>query len=95
MSKPYLLAFNDTFGTQDQVRSWLDKIPEVTHWRYDMPNAFYIVSTVNAQALSLKLRTQSGHKNGLFIVTEITADSWGYLTGESWYLIRNLRYKPK
>lgn len=95
MSKPYLLAYSDTLGTEDQVKQWLNSIPEVTHWRRDIPHAFYVVSTADAKSLSEKLRVASGKSDGRFIITEIPSDSWGYLTPDSWYLIQNLDYRPK
>jgi hypothetical protein len=95
MSKAYLIAFNDAFGTQDQVKTWLDSIPEVTHWRFDIPHSIYFVANIGPEAIGRKLLALAGHEKGLFIITEIPRDAWGYLTPESWYLIQNLRYKPK
>jgi hypothetical protein len=95
MSKAFLLAFSDSLGTQEQVKNWLNSIPEVSTWRFDMPHSFYIVSGADAKTIAEKLRVASGHEKGRFIVTEIPSNSWGYLTDESWYLIQNLKTKPK
>jgi hypothetical protein len=95
MSKPYLLAFSDSLGTQDQVKNWLNSIPEITTWRFDMPHSFYMISELDAKTIAEKLRRASGHDKGRFIVTEIPANSWGYLTGESWYMIQKLKARPK
>lgn len=95
MSKPYLLAFSDSLGTQEQIKNWLNSIPEVSTWRFDMPHSFYIISDSDAKTIAEKLRSASGKNDGRFIVTEIPANSWGYLTGESWYLIQNLKTKSK
>jgi hypothetical protein len=69
-------------------------MPEVTHWRYDLPHAFYLISEHDAKSLAAKLFELAG-KKGLFIITEISSNSFGWLTGASWYLIQNKEYKPK
>ena len=94
MKKSYLLSYSDATGKQEQVRDYLDKIPEITHWRYDLPHAFYLVSTANAKTLAIKFQQLAGDK-ALFIITEITDNSWGWLTPESWHLIQHKEYKPK
>mgnify|MGYP001419317660 CR=1 FL=1 len=94
MSKAYLLAYSDDFGSRDQVKAFLESMPEVTMWRYDMPHAFYIISDASAQQLSDRLHTL-GLTGGRFVVVEFTGNEQGWLTEESWYLINNKQYKPK
>ena len=62
----------------------LDGLPEVLHWRFDLPNAFYLVSEVSAKELANKIRPLG---NGRFIVTEIPANSQGWLPRRSWEII--------
>ncbi len=94
MKKAYLLAFSETLGTQEQVKAFVEKMTDVTTWRYDLPHAFYLISTVDAKTLSERLRELAGDK-GRFIIAEITENSSGWLTLESWHLIQHKQQKPK
>lgn len=94
MKKSYLLVFNSQLGTLETVKNMLNGMPMVEKWRYDLPNAFYIVSQHTARQIAEQLYAIGG-KKGMFILTEIPGNSWGWLTNESWYLIQNHEYKPK
>jgi hypothetical protein len=95
VKKAYLFAHNDAVGTQDQVKELLNKIPEIITWRYEFPNAFFLISESDSRQLSEKLRAITGAK-GRFIIAEITsATSNGWLTPESWYLIQHKVEKSK
>ncbi len=72
----------------------LNKIKDIVHWRYDITNAFYIISEADAQPLATQFRELVGDK-GRFIITEISSNYFGWLTTESWYLIKNKQHKPK
>lgn len=91
--KSYLLVYDTAFGSRDEVKALLN-IPEVTHWRYDMPNCFYLVSALSAEELVDGLRKRNGDK-GKFLISEISGNVQGYLTPASWYLINNKKYQPK
>ena len=80
-------------GTQVQVGELLNKIPEVTLWRYDMPNAFYVISEASAQMIGEKLQALVSGK-GRCLITEISPNGFGWLTNESWYIIRNKEKPP-
>lgn len=95
MKRAYLLAYSDTVGNQEKMAGFLGQLQDIiSHWRYDMPNSFYLVSTADAKTIASRLRTLTGD-SGRFIVSEITDNSWGWLTDESWYLIKQKEYKPK
>lgn len=51
MKRAYLLIYDDEVGTRKEVRKFLDERPEVLHWRFDLPNTFYLVSELSAEAL--------------------------------------------
>jgi hypothetical protein len=95
MKKAYLFAFSNTLGTQKELENTLNSIPEVITWRYDMPNAFYVISNADAGVLSDAIRERTKNTNGRFIITEIPENRQGWLTNESWHLIRNKEHKPK
>lgn len=92
MKKTYLLAYSSTLGTKEQVKACLNKIPQITHWRTDLPSAFYLVSESNAKELTVLIRECRG--GGRFLITEISASNkQGWITPESWHLINNQEYK--
>jgi hypothetical protein len=93
MKKAYLLAFNDIAGKVAAVKDIVDKTPGVVTWRYDLPNAIYIISEETASQLSDKLHL-SLPANSRFIITEIPDNSSGWLTPDSWYLIKNKVHRP-
>jgi len=94
MKKAYLLIYADKVGTREEIKSYLNRMPIVETWRYDMPNMFYIISTYTAKQIAEQIRELSG-TNGKFIVTENTENSYGWLNGDSWYLLQNKTHKPK
>jgi len=93
MKKSFLLAYSDTLGSRDRVKEFLEAMPEIIHWRYDMDNSFYIVSEKSAKELAQEIRIRSG-ESGRFIIVELET-YFGWLTNESWYLIKEKNYKPK
>lgn len=82
--RAYLFVYAADLGDRDEVKDHLDGLPEVLHWRFDLPNAFYLVSEVSAKELANKIRPLG---NGRFIVTEIPANSQGWLPRRSWEII--------
>ena len=52
MPNAYLLAFADKIGKAETMKSYLDMVPEITTWRYDMAHAFYLISDANAKTPS-------------------------------------------
>ena len=82
--RAYLFVYAADLGDRDDVKDHLDDLPEVLHWRCDLPNAFYLVSDVSAKKLAKKIRPLG---NGRFIVTEIPENSEGWLTPRSWKII--------
>ncbi len=94
MKKAYLLVYSGDLGTREQVKGYLSSMDEITHWRYDIPHSFYVISEANAVVLARRLRELSGGK-GRFVFTELADNKYGWLTPSSWYLINNKEYKPK
>lgn len=94
MSKSYLLVYNDLVGTQDQVKEYLNRMPKVATWRYDMPNVFYIISEYSADQIAKDFESIAGTK-GRFIFLEYNGNAQGRLTGETWFLLNNKYHQPK
>lgn len=94
MRKSYLMTYSATLGTRDQIKEWLNEMPEVITWRTDLPNCFYIVSTHTAQQLFNALQRVAG-KKGRFLISEVTSNKQGLLPSDTWYLLNNKQLKPK
>ena len=94
MRKAYLLVYSAEVGDREKVKAALNGMVTIAKWRYDLPNAFYVISDYTAREIGDELRSATGD-HGKFIVTEIPANSYGWLTPGSWYLIQKLDYKPK
>jgi len=94
MKKVYLLAFSDDFGSREDIKTCIESMPSVEIWRYDMTNAFYLVSEKSANELSNELKSKT-KSDGRFVITEFSENLQGWLTEESWYLIKNKTIKPK
>ena len=93
MKRAYLLAYSDQVGEFEAVKVFLNSMRSVETWRKDLPHVFYLISEQDAKEIARELRALS--PNGRFIVTEIPDNSSGWLTPDSWFLIQNLRHKPK
>ena len=80
----YLFVYAEDLGTREDLRDFLDGLPEVLNWRYDLPNAFYIVSESEASELAKKIKRIG---DGRFVVTEIPENSDGWLPRRSWEIV--------
>jgi hypothetical protein len=91
--RAYLLVYSSTLGTREEIKACLDNLSQVSHWRHDLPNAFYVVSDVDAHELSKAITDDLG-RHGRFLITEIGENYSGWLPSESWYVIKNKQRKP-
>ena len=94
MRRAYLLSYSQSLGTREEVKSYLDKMPEVITWRSDLPNSFYLISEEDSETIAKSIRDLAGQK-GRFLISELKGNVYGWLTPDSWYLINNKRRKPK
>jgi hypothetical protein len=85
--KNYILIFNNLFATRLDAIEIVKKIPEITSWRSDMPNAIYLKSDSTAQQLCDAIREV--RDKGRFLVCEIGDNRQGYLTKDSWRFLSN------
>ena len=93
MKKAYLFIFGPP-ATRQSVKAVLDKIPEIIHWRYDMPNVFYIISENSARLIAESYRSRRTD-TGRFLVAEINGENkQGWLPNETWYLLNKKEHKP-
>jgi hypothetical protein len=94
MRVAYILVHSDDCGTREEVKGYINLINEIIFWRYDISNCFYIISDSSSEILANKFRSLSNNK-GRFIISEITGNSYGWLTENSWYLINNKQLKKE
>lgn len=86
MKRAYLLIYDDEVGTRKEVRKFLDERPEVLHWRFDLPNTFYLVSELSAEALYGIFQNFNQEKGG-FLISEVGSNTQGWLPKRSWALL--------
>ena len=86
--KVYLLIYGSSMGDRAYMKNILNAIPEVVHWRYDIPNCFYIQSESTSQELVDMMAERMGENVKRFLVSEITSNRQGYLSKETWNFIK-------
>lgn len=94
MKKAYILIYDNVAGSREEIKAALDKMPSITHWRYDIPNCFYLVSQSSAQELYETFVGINGGK-GRFMFMEASSNSQGLMLEETWYFLSNKAYMPK
>lgn len=90
--KVYLLVYTNSVGTRDDIKAWANSCGLVKAWRYDMPNSMYLASEAAAQELSDSLR--EALPQGRFLITELSRNRQGWLSSETWHLIRTGQLLP-
>lgn len=92
--KCYLLVCSPIVGEREKIIGYLNAMPEVATWRYDIPYCYYVISNTSAKELSDSFR-QMADPNGHFLFSEIGFNHSGWLSPDTWYLINNKTHKPK
>lgn len=82
----FLLVYADSLGTREQIKSVLNGMPEVAHWRFDMPNCFYIYSNSTARELLDIIRAKRGGKGRCMIVK--MDQYYGWLPNATWVFFK-------
>lgn len=86
MKQAYLLIYDDEVGTRKEVRKFLDEQSGILHWRYDLPNTFYLISDLSAQEL-YDIFQSFNEKHGSFIISEVESNTQGWLPRRTWRLL--------
>lgn len=89
--RAYLLIYSDSMGEREEVKGFLDKQAEISHWRFDMPNTFYLVSDRSAQEL-YEVVQRFNEKRGRFLISEIGSNKQGWLPAKTWHLLNQKTY---
>lgn len=85
MRRSYIFVFEDKFGTQEAIKDYIDLIPEILNWRYELPNSFFLVSELSAQELYEKIKPFNAV--GKFLISETTGNKQGWLVKDSWNIM--------
>jgi hypothetical protein len=97
MRKSYLLIFDNEVGTSEELREYLNSLPQILNWRTDtIPNSIYIVSELSADEIASFVKTINKN-DGAFLVTEITPNKQGWMIKDTWTMInkKTLPGEPK
>src|SRR5438552_14171145 len=98
MKKSYVLIYGNaphsgSFLARAAIREWANKSPLVETWRTELPNCFYLVSEASANDLAIDLRNNVRTLRN-FLIIEASENRQGWLSKETWYLLRHKKQKP-
>lgn len=82
----YLLTYSRNMGSEDEVKSIIDKCPFIRNWRTDLPNIFFIESDVNADELADYFIEKK--QECRFFITEIANNRQGWLPKSAWEFLK-------
>ena len=94
MTWAYLLIYDHEVGTREEVREFLDEQPEILHWRYDLPNTFYLISDQSAEDL-YEIFQNFNRKHGRFLVSKVSSNRQGWLPRKTWKFLNEKKYTTK
>lgn len=84
----YLLVFDITVGTLEEVSKFLDKREDAfQNWMTILPNSFFVISDKSAAELSDVFRTFTKDK-GRFIILDVNTDRNGWLPKKAWNFVK-------
>ena len=86
MEKSYVLIYNSGVGTREEVKNFVDSLPEVSNWRIELPNTIYLISELSAEELADKIKSL-GKDEGFFLITEIHTNRQGWQSRAAWNFI--------
>ena len=84
--RAYLLIYSGGVGTRQEVQDYIDDLPEILNWRYDIPHAFYLISESDADKITERILEFTGG-DGRFLITEVAENSQGWLPRGAWRFI--------
>lgn len=87
-NKSYIFIYNNSLGTREEIKCILDSLPEILHWRFELPYTFFLVSEETANGLAKKIQKVLGD-NGKFLLSEYSENSQGLLSEKSWRFLES------
>jgi hypothetical protein len=96
VKKSYIFIFNNELGTKEEVKNFLNTCDQVSTWRNELPNTYFIVSELSAYRLYDLVANHFGEKKGAYLLTEyVQENSQGLLNKRSWHLLNEKKLPPK
>lgn len=87
--KTYLFIYSEKMGDREYLKQLLNSMPEISSWRYDIPNCFYLQSEYSAQDLvDLIVEKLPADHSKRFFISEIGSNRQGYLNKDTWNFIK-------
>lgn len=81
-------------GNREEMKTLLNSIPEITDWRYDLPNSFFIQSELNAKKLGGLIKRQK--PDSRYFLTEINpSNRQGWLPTSTWDFLKKKQDAPQ
>lgn len=91
MKRAYLFVYSNRLGNRNQVRDFIDGRSEILHWRFDLPNSFYLITRLSADEL-YDIIQKFNNNRGTFIICEVGENTQGWLPEEAWDLLNDKIY---
>lgn len=83
----YIFIYSDNMGSREEIKALLNNISEITDWRYDLPNSFFIQSGLNAKELGGLIKRQK--PDSRYFLTEISSSNrQGWLPTSTWDFLK-------
>jgi hypothetical protein len=95
MKFSYIFVFGDDFPSENDVAEFVKNWTNITTWRKELPNTYFIVSEFSASRLYSDIEEHFSEKIGTFIISEYSGNSQGRLHSRSWFLLNNKKLPPK
>jgi len=86
INKTYILVFNETNFTRDDLVKFVESQPEAPNWFYCIAHTVFVVTSLEPKELSHRLERKFGRFR--HFITEVTLNRWGRMPGEQWDSIR-------
>lgn len=84
----YLFIYSNSFGIREDISQFLSSNTIIEHWRFDMPNCYYLASNSSAQVIAQSIQDQ--FPNRRFLISRITEYEYqGWLPRATWNFIRD------
>jgi hypothetical protein len=89
MKWAYVLVFDQSVATKDELVKFIDAQPEIQNWSHCMTNAIFLVSTLTANGLQQRISDGINKNGGYFIILDAKTDKNGWLPKASWEFLNN------
>jgi hypothetical protein len=86
--KTLLLHYNDSSGTREEVRVFLDSRPEIKNWVCYLPHSYLVITDLSPRDLSLLFLRFAGEKSMFMVINLTESICEGWMPKAAWDLVR-------